>query len=91
MQNEWEHLLDHEQHQLQSREAKGCFKQLGLLEHLAAVQTLIIYQIIRLFDPSLDGQAQAQKQNILLETWAAHLWKRFFNESALFANCYETF
>lgn len=62
----------------------------SLLEHLAAVQTLIIYQIIRLFDPNLNDQVQAQKHNVLLESWAAHLWKRFFNEPALLANCYET-
>lgn len=62
----------------------------SLMEHLAAVQTLIIYQIIRLFDPSLNQQAQAQKQNRLLETWAAHLWKRSFNEPTMLANCYET-
>ena len=61
-----------------------------LVEHLAAVQTLIIYQIIRLFDTSLNDQAQAQKHNFLLETWAAHLWKRSFNEPAMPANCYET-
>lgn len=61
-----------------------------LVEHLAAVQTLIIYQIIRLFDPSLNDQAQAQKHNHLLETWAAHLWKRSFNEPAMLGNCYET-
>lgn len=62
----------------------------SLLEHLAAVQTLIVYQIMRLFDPSLNGQAQAQKHNFLLETWAARLWKRSFIEPALLANCYET-
>ena len=62
----------------------------GLLEHLAAVQALIVYQIIRLFDPSLNEQMQAQEHNILLETWAAHLWKRFFNEPTFLGNCYET-
>ncbi|KAJ4990472.1 hypothetical protein SVAN01_04134 [Stagonosporopsis vannaccii] len=62
----------------------------SLMEHLAAVQTLIIYQIIRLFDPSLNEQAQAQKHNRLLETWAALLWKRSFNEPTMLANCYET-
>lgn len=62
----------------------------GLLEHLAAVQTLIIYQIIRLFDSSLNDQTQAQRHNLLLETWAAHLWKRSFNEPTSLTNCYET-
>lgn len=61
-----------------------------LVEHLAAVQTLIIYQIIRLFDPSLNDQAQAKQHNYLLETWAAHLWKRSFNEPVMLASCYET-
>ncbi|KAJ4325975.1 hypothetical protein N0V94_000340 [Neodidymelliopsis sp. IMI 364377] len=65
-------------------------KSWDLLEHLAAVQTLVIYQIIRLFDTSLAQQAQAQKHNVLLETWAAQLWKRSFNEPTLLANCYET-
>jgi hypothetical protein len=60
-----------------------------LAEHLAAVQTLIVYQIIRLFDPSLNDQAQAQKHNRLLEIWAAHLWKRSFTEPGMLANCYE--
>lgn len=62
----------------------------GLMEHLAAVQTLIIYQIIRLFDPSLNEQTKAQQHNLLLERWAAHLWKRSFNEPTMLANCYET-
>ena len=62
----------------------------SLLEHLAAVQTLIIYQIIRLFDPSLNDQAQAEKHNLLLEMWAARLWKRSFIEPTMLANCYET-
>jgi hypothetical protein len=62
----------------------------GIVEHLAAVQTLIIYQIIRLFDPSLNEQVAAQKHNALLETWATALWKRSFNEPIFLANCYET-
>lgn len=60
-----------------------------LSEHLAAVQALIIYQIIRLFDPSLNLQAQAEKHNTLLELWSAHLWKRFFNERQNFKDSYE--
>jgi hypothetical protein len=60
-----------------------------LLEHLAAVQALIVYQIIRLFDPDLNQQTQAEKNNALLELWAAQLWKRSFNEPPAFANDYD--
>lgn len=62
-----------------------------LSEHLAAVQALIIYQIIRLFDPDLNQQALAERQNHLLELWTATLWKRSFNEPDAFQpNCYES-
>ncbi|KAF1841835.1 uncharacterized protein K460DRAFT_291440 [Cucurbitaria berberidis CBS 394.84] len=60
-----------------------------LTEHLAAVQALLIYQIIRLFDPSLNLQAQAEKHIPLLETWSAHLWKRSFNEKQDFKDCHD--
>jgi hypothetical protein len=59
-------------------------------EHLAAVQALIIYQIIRLFDPSLNAQEQAMKHNALLERWSASLWKRFFSEAPTFPNAHST-
>jgi hypothetical protein len=59
-----------------------------LSEHLAAVQALIIYQIIRLFDPALRLQETAAKQNRLLELWTATLWKRAFNEPNPFDACY---
>lgn len=61
-----------------------------LKEHFAAVQTLIIYQIMRLFDPSLNAQSQAQAHNALLEVWAAELWKRSAIEPTMLATCYET-
>ncbi|KAF2868010.1 hypothetical protein BDV95DRAFT_597746 [Massariosphaeria phaeospora] len=61
----------------------------SLREHLAAVQALVVYQIIRLFDPDLQQQAFAAKQNGLLELWTAHLWKRSFNEASQFRKCYE--
>ncbi|KAH6620273.1 hypothetical protein C7974DRAFT_229764 [Boeremia exigua] len=61
-----------------------------LLEHLAAVQTLIIYQIMRLFDASLQDQVSAQKHSILLETWAALLWKRSFTDPPLLGSCHDT-
>ncbi|KAF2787833.1 hypothetical protein K505DRAFT_256858 [Melanomma pulvis-pyrius CBS 109.77] len=61
-----------------------------LSEHLAAVQALIIYQIIRLFDPDLHLQAPAEKHNHLLELWTAHLWKRAFNEPNAYPTCYQS-
>jgi hypothetical protein len=61
-----------------------------LSQHLAAVQALIIYQIIRLFDPDLNLQAQAEKHNALLELWAAHLWKRAFNEPQSFPTAHSS-
>ncbi|KAH7126910.1 hypothetical protein B0J11DRAFT_432261 [Dendryphion nanum] len=59
----------------------------SLEQHLAAVQSLIIYQIIRLFDPNLGLQELAHKQNKLLEIWTAQLWKRSFIESDKLPNC----
>jgi hypothetical protein len=49
-----------------------------LTQHLAAVQALIVFQVIRLFDPDLNLQGAAEPQNALLELWTAHLWKRAF-------------
>ena len=60
-----------------------------LLEHLAAVQALIIYQIIRLFDPHLNQQTQAEETNAVLQLWAARLWKRSFNDPPVFTNDYD--
>ncbi|KAF2270844.1 hypothetical protein CC78DRAFT_3278 [Lojkania enalia] len=62
-----------------------------LAEHLAAVQALIIYQIIRLFDADLGLQQLAEKQDKhLLEVWSAHLWKRYFNEKQTFPSCHDS-
>jgi hypothetical protein len=61
-----------------------------LVEHLAAVQALVIYQIIRLFDPSLGVQEQAVKHNVLLERWSASLWKRSVSEVPTFPDAYST-
>jgi hypothetical protein len=60
-----------------------------LSDHLAGVQALIIYQIIRLFDPDLNQQTQAEENNALLELWAAQLWKRSFDEPQAFTNDYD--
>jgi hypothetical protein len=57
-----------------------------LTQHLAAVQALIIYQIIRLYDPDLHLQHQAESQLPLLEHWTATLWKRSFAEPQSFAS-----
>lgn len=65
-------------------------KTWSLCEHLAAVQALIIYQIIRLFDADLGLQQIAEKHNILLEVWSAHLWKRYFNERQNFPPCFDS-
>ncbi|KAF2003923.1 hypothetical protein P154DRAFT_74286 [Amniculicola lignicola CBS 123094] len=69
-----------------------CWSDWGIDEHLAAVQALIIYQIIRLFDPDLSAGPQTspsvenmhgpEQDNNLLEVWAAVLWKRAFNETS---------
>ncbi|KAJ4286309.1 hypothetical protein N0V90_013343 [Kalmusia sp. IMI 367209] len=58
----------------------------SLPEHLAAVQALIIYQIIRLFDgdTNIPFRSAAARQNHLLEVWTAHLWKRSFSEPISF-------
>lgn len=62
-----------------------------LEQHLAAVQALILYQIMRLFDPDPVLQAHGEKHNALLELWSAHLWKRFFNETPHFADRHASF
>jgi hypothetical protein len=61
-----------------------------LTQHLAAVQALIIYQIIRLFDPSLSVQEQAVQHSALLERLSASLWKRSFSEAPSFPDAYST-
>lgn len=63
----------------------------SLTQHLAAVQALIVYQAIRLFDPDLGLQETAEKDNALLELWSAHLWKRSFNEPQSFATPYASY
>ncbi|PSN70468.1 hypothetical protein BS50DRAFT_489025 [Corynespora cassiicola Philippines] len=65
-------------------------KDWSLLEHLAAVQALIIYQVMRLFDPDINMQIQASKHIKLLELWTAHLWKRSFNSPETFPTCHES-
>ncbi|KAF2738354.1 hypothetical protein EJ04DRAFT_549863 [Polyplosphaeria fusca] len=61
-----------------------------LANHLAAVQALIVYQIMRLFDPDLGMQDVAERQNRLLEIWTAHLWKRYFNDPQTFASSHDS-
>ncbi|KAH7078487.1 hypothetical protein FB567DRAFT_136850 [Paraphoma chrysanthemicola] len=59
-----------------------------LPQHLAAVQALTIYQIIRLYDLELNLQEHAAKHNRLLELWSATLWKRAFTEEQSFSSTY---
>ncbi|KAF2501342.1 hypothetical protein BU16DRAFT_500377 [Lophium mytilinum] len=56
----------------------------NLPDHLAAVQALMIYQIIRLFDGELDQRHVAEKHNAVLEKWTAELWRRSFAEPMSF-------
>lgn len=63
-------------------------KNWTLPQHLAAVQAMIIYQIIRLYDPDLNLQQEAEKHNNLLQIWSARLWKRAFEEPQTFASDY---
>jgi hypothetical protein len=64
-------------------------KTWSLTDHLAAVQAMIIYQAIRLFDPTLNVQALAASQNRLLDSWTANLWKRSFNERIPFNSAWD--
>lgn len=61
------------------------------MQHLAAVQSLVIYQIIRLFDPDMHLCQSAEKDNSLLEIWSAHLWKRSFTDPPSFHSPYEKY
>ncbi|PVI00220.1 hypothetical protein DM02DRAFT_527460 [Periconia macrospinosa] len=61
-----------------------------LEEHLAAVQAMIIYQTMRLFDPSLRQQTEAVPHNDLLALWAAHLWKRSFTSPITLSQCHNS-
>ncbi|KAF2643489.1 hypothetical protein P280DRAFT_394167 [Massarina eburnea CBS 473.64] len=59
-----------------------------LEEHLAAVQALITYQLIRLFDPTMNLQSSAIPHNHLLAVWTAHLWKRSFAHPLTLPDCH---
>lgn len=47
----------------------------GTFRHLARTQTLLIYQIIRLFDGDIRSRAQAENSMDLLLSWAGQLWE----------------
>ncbi|KAI1746545.1 hypothetical protein F4782DRAFT_524105 [Xylaria castorea] len=47
----------------------------NLLEHLAQVQALFIYQFIRLFDGDIRHRAQAEQHNATLQQWRSQLWE----------------
>ncbi|KAI0196812.1 hypothetical protein EV127DRAFT_88910 [Xylaria flabelliformis] len=46
-----------------------------ILEHLAQVQALFIYQFIRLFDGDIKHRAQAEQHNATLQQWRTQLWE----------------
>jgi hypothetical protein len=56
----------------------------SLAENLAAVQALIIYQVMRLFDGDLNQRPLADQHNALLAKWTDELWTRSFNEPQSF-------
>ncbi|OCL15266.1 hypothetical protein AOQ84DRAFT_384152 [Glonium stellatum] len=56
----------------------------SLVENLAAVQALIIYQIVRMFDGDLNQRPLIDQHNTLLAKWTDELWTRSFNEPQSF-------
>jgi hypothetical protein len=46
----------------------------SVLDHLARVQALLIYQIIRLFDGNISQSGEAERQIPKLFRWAAQMW-----------------
>ena len=63
---------------LQSFEKQAC-----LTDHLASVQALLMYQVIRFFDGDIRQRALAERQMTCLETWASALLQRL-QEAASF-------
>ncbi|KAK1241170.1 hypothetical protein MKX08_001144 [Trichoderma sp. CBMAI-0020] len=51
--------------------------------HLARTQTLLIYQIIRLFDGDIRSRAQAENSMEFLLSWASQLWESASKDAAL--------
>jgi hypothetical protein len=49
---------------------------LSAMDHLAYVQALILYQIIRLFDGDIRQRADAERTNATLNQWTHHLKER---------------
>lgn len=49
---------------------------LDILEHLARVQALLVYQVIRLFDGNIRLRAQAEQHSPVLSRWVGQLWER---------------
>ncbi|KAI0883620.1 uncharacterized protein GGS22DRAFT_167555 [Annulohypoxylon maeteangense] len=47
----------------------------GMLNHLAHVQALFVYEFIRLFDGSIRFRASADKQLPILRGWVADMWE----------------
>ncbi|KAF2439759.1 hypothetical protein P171DRAFT_369239 [Karstenula rhodostoma CBS 690.94] len=55
---------------------------LTLLEHLARVQALLTYQLIRLFDGDIRLRARAEAHDAILASWNSLLWQRTTDEMA---------
>ncbi|PON27096.1 hypothetical protein TGAM01_v204045 [Trichoderma gamsii] len=55
----------------------------GTFHYLARTQTLLIYQIIRLFDGDIRSRAQAENSMDLLLSWAGQLWESASKDAEL--------
>lgn len=53
---------------------------LNLLEHLARVQALLTYQLIRLFDGDIRMRARAEAHDAILASWNSLLWQKAVDE-----------
>ncbi|KAM0457468.1 hypothetical protein ACHAO4_003268 [Trichoderma viride] len=55
----------------------------GTFYHLARTQSLLIYQIIRLFDGDIRSRAQAENSMDILLSWASQLWESASKDAEL--------
>ena len=54
----------------------SCPTALPIIEHLASVQALVVYQIIRLFDGDIRQRGLAERQKSRLDEWTTRLHQR---------------
>ncbi|EER41448.1 conserved hypothetical protein [Histoplasma capsulatum H143] len=74
------HLHLHQQQQQQEQQTSNFTpSHLTLRRHLAHVQSLLIYQIIRLFGGDIRQQALAEQQAPILTTWLQEMWDSLMN------------